>query len=86
MSASPDLDVRGAIAAVLSLPRSAVSPEAQLSDLVPSSFTLIELVLERTGGNQVKAAQMLGINRNTLRKKISELGVTLRRPGASPSS
>jgi two-component system nitrogen regulation response regulator GlnG len=47
---------------------------------------LIELVLERTGGNQVKAAQMLGINRNTLRKKINELGVTLRRPPGSPPS
>ena len=31
---------------------------------------LIELVLERTGANQIKAAQMLGLNRNTLRKKI----------------
>jgi two-component system nitrogen regulation response regulator GlnG len=34
---------------------------------------LIEVVLERAGGNQVKAADMLGINRNTLRKKITEL-------------
>lgn len=31
---------------------------------------LIRLVLEETGGNQVKAAAILGINRNTLRKKI----------------
>ena len=36
---------------------------------------LIEVVLERAGGNQVKAAEMLGINRNTLRKKITELGI-----------
>ena len=36
---------------------------------------LIELVLERVGGNQVKAADVLGINRNTLRKKITDLGI-----------
>jgi two-component system nitrogen regulation response regulator GlnG len=41
---------------------------------------LIEQVLERAGGNQVKAAQMLGINRNTLRKKIVDLGIAVRRP------
>lgn len=33
---------------------------------------LIEIVLEKTEGNQIKAAEMLGINRNTLRKKILE--------------
>jgi two-component system nitrogen regulation response regulator GlnG len=40
---------------------------------------LIQIVLERAGGNQVKAAEMLGINRNTLRKKITELGIDIPR-------
>jgi two-component system nitrogen regulation response regulator GlnG len=38
---------------------------------------LIELALRRTGGNQVKAARMLGLNRNTLRKKITDHKIAL---------
>lgn len=38
---------------------------------------LIEAVLEHTDGNQIRAAAMLGINRNTLRKKITELGISV---------
>lgn len=33
---------------------------------------LIEVVLERTCNNQLKAAEILGLNRNTLRKKIAD--------------
>lgn len=40
---------------------------------------LIERVLQITNGNQIKAAEMLGLNRNTLRKKIRDLGVEVRR-------
>jgi len=38
---------------------------------------LLEAVLAHTGGNQIRAAAILGINRNTLRKKILELGLPL---------
>ena len=40
---------------------------------------LIELTLRKTGGNQIRAAEILGINRNTLRKKISELHIVVKR-------
>jgi two-component system nitrogen regulation response regulator GlnG len=36
---------------------------------------LLEAVLAHTGGNQLRAAALLGINRNTLRKKLTELGI-----------
>lgn len=36
---------------------------------------LIRLTLRETQGNQVRAAELLGMNRNTLRKKIQELKV-----------
>ena len=36
---------------------------------------LIEDVLERTEGNQLKAAKILGINRNTIRTKIKRLSI-----------
>lgn len=61
---------------------------AFLQNLGPASMTkvhdliwerverpLITSVLEWTGGNQTKAAEILGIHRNTLRAKIKELGL-----------
>jgi DNA-binding protein Fis len=35
---------------------------------------LLHQILRRTGGNQVHAARILGINRNTLRKKMKTYG------------
>jgi len=42
---------------------------------------LIRLTLAATRGNQIKAAAMLGLNRNTLRKKIRDLQIAVTRGG-----
>ena len=36
---------------------------------------LIALTLQATRGNQIRAAEVLGLNRNTLRKKIRDLNI-----------
>jgi len=56
-----------------------------LGDMQPSNvydmviFTverpIFEAVMNRAGGNQSLAADMLGINRNTLRKKLQQHGL-----------
>ena len=38
---------------------------------------LITLTLQATRGNQVRAAHVLGVNRNTLRKKIGDLNIPI---------
>lgn len=40
---------------------------------------LIEIALDATAGNQARCADLLGINRNTLRKKITELDIRVTR-------
>ncbi|MGY8995398.1 MAG: nitrogen regulation protein NR(I) [Alphaproteobacteria bacterium] len=67
----------------------------QHSDVLPASGLydrmlhelerpLLALTLDATGGNQVRAADVLGINRNTLRKKLRELGIpAIRGQGAA---
>ena len=56
-----------------------------LGDLQPSNLydlvlrevepPLLEIVMQRTRGNQTKAADLLGINRGTLRKKLRRYGL-----------
>ena len=43
---------------------------------------LIELTLQAVRGNQIRAAKILGINRNTLRKKIANLHVNIKKPSS----
>ncbi|MGC1428179.1 MAG: response regulator [Albidovulum sp.] len=40
---------------------------------------LIEIAMDATSGNQAKCADLLGINRNTLRKKLTELDIRVTR-------
>ena len=40
---------------------------------------LIRKTLEFCNGNQIKTSLLLGINRNTLRKKIKELKIQLKK-------
>jgi len=53
-------------------PRSGSVYASALAELERPLFSEI---LRRTGGNQLRAAQELGINRNTLRKRLTELGI-----------
>jgi DNA-binding NtrC family response regulator len=41
--------------------------------------SLILMVMKETGGNQLRAARILGINRNTLRNKIRKLNIHLKK-------
>lgn len=52
-----------------------VSGSVYDSALAAMERPLFAEILKQTGGNQVKASQILGINRNTLRKRLSELAL-----------
>jgi len=47
--------------------------------LAEVEYPLVLASMTATRGNQIKAAELLGLNRNTLRKKIRELGVNFYR-------
>jgi two-component system nitrogen regulation response regulator GlnG len=44
-------------------------------------FPLLTAALAATRGNQIRAADLLGLNRNTLRKKIRDLDIQIFRSG-----
>ena len=58
-------------------------PAAGLYDRVLREIErpLLQLSLAATRGNQIRAADLLGVNRNTLRKKIRDLDIQVFRSG-----
>ncbi len=52
-------------------------PPHGIYDMVISHVerALLASVMDRTNGNQTQAAEMLGVNRNTLRTKLSKYGI-----------
>ncbi|WP_210529836.1 response regulator [Rubellimicrobium arenae] len=58
-----------------------VLPPAGLYDRIlrEVEIPLIEIALDATAGNQARCADLLGINRNTLRKKITDLDIRVTR-------
>ncbi len=72
MEGEPTMD--GAVSQWL---RDSAPPPGQVYDAALAAFErpLFCEVLDATGGNQLRAAQVLGINRNTLRKRLAELAI-----------
>ena len=52
-----------------------VSGDLHRSIMSATESALIRLVLKKMSGNRSKVAQMLGISRNTLRKKIDDYNI-----------
>jgi len=64
-------------AAVSQWLRSEAPPQGRVYDEALAAFErpLFAQILRETGGNQLRAAQILGINRNTLRKRLGDLAL-----------
>ena len=69
---APGMDIAEAVARWLA--QTSFAPgELYHGALAVLERPLIEHALERTGGNQLRAASLLGINRNTLHKRLGDL-------------
>ncbi|KQM65880.1 nitrogen regulation protein NR(I) [Sphingomonas sp. Leaf17] len=83
-TATPDLtDAVRALIDRIARERPAALDDGSLYDRVIGEVErpLIELMLARHGQNQLRAARALGINRNTLRKRLDTLGIDPGRTG-----
>ena len=72
----PRLDGRTSSAALFRVLRRAIASTRPVHRILEEvEAPLISAALAATRGNQIKAAHLLGLNRNTLRKKISDLDI-----------
>ncbi len=64
---------------VRTYPEPATGERSDLHELVVGTAerVLLDLVMRRAGGNQLQAARLLGINRNTLKRKLDEHRIDL---------
>ncbi len=81
-SIATDLDIAGAVKALIGRierENPAALDDGSLYDRVIGEVErpLIELMLARHGQNQLRAARAMGINRNTLRKRLDTLGIDI---------
>ena len=67
--------VARAVPAIVRELRAAGSPRLYRETIALIERPLLVHVLELTGGNQLRAARLLGVNRNTLRSRCRELGL-----------
>lgn len=53
-------------------------PPSAIYDMVLTAIEkpMLEVVMQQAGGNQSRASDMLGLNRNTLRKKLKAHGLS----------
>jgi len=51
----------------------------QTLNLDENEKMLIEEALKKTGGNQIKAAELLGISRDALKHRIKNFGISIRK-------
>ncbi|WP_298281780.1 nitrogen regulation protein NR(I) [Acidocella sp.] len=76
MTAVVERHISRLLAAIRESGEEGVLYERALADL---ERPLIRMTLAETRGNQIRAAALLGLNRNTLRKKIREHGIGVQR-------